>query len=205
MRLIFILILQFITLHLIQAQLFTVNDVAGEYSYPSITEEAENVFLIHNGKAFYYPQSEGIWSSLVGSSLVNIVYDFQVGRYELSDSIIRVFKDSLSSKVLYEFKVLDSLNLVVLFSANETIKQGAYFHRQSSYFEFENKDYPFMTRYPWRISRKDKWLNAFEDYRCEYWSVKAERPDGGYFYKRDSTKTLPSSIYKPNTLIERDE
>jgi hypothetical protein len=206
MKKIFILLLQFIALYIVQAQKISINDIVGDYSYPSIAEGEKNVFFVHSGKAFYYNKPHvnthiSGRDGIPGHALIDITYNEKVGRYELSDSIIRVFRDTLSSDILYEFKIFDSLNLEVLFSSDTSVNKRAFFHRRSSYFEFEDQEYPFMTPCPWMISRYGNRKSEDEEYICEYRSERGKQPVWGYYYQVDGSKILPKSIYRSNTSM----
>jgi len=199
MKKIIILTLQCLILSCLHSQGITINDIVGRYSYPSIAEREVNIRFIHNGKAYYHLHYQFNW-----------VKDINIGRYELSDSVIMVFKDTLSSDILYEFQIIDSLNIKVLYSANETVIEGAFFHRQSGlfhYLDYENLFQDLCSRvqvpYPWVIVMNSKRKNEDEEYECDYYSKK-ERPAQYRSYTQDSSKILPKSIYFPNTLIARD-
>ena len=168
---------------------------AGGYHYYDSNGNLYNIILCDIG---WYSISYNCRTT--GGVIDNSMFecDLEGGYYETTDStmIFRSFVDetflSYEDKISYIFRIVDTLNLEIIFTKNAFFKEGEFIHR-SSYMPPNPNDSCSSSIRLWDIFYSGK--KKSKPYGIRQYKFSHSR-NGIDLYKFDRIKYLPDTIYK---------
>jgi len=149
----------------------------------------EQTYVLYKKVSFRNLNEDSPYSRL--DDIVEISTEKEIGYFQISDTSLVFFsnKDSLKK---YEFLILDSLNLEVIYSKENHLPIGNMIHRICRYFP-ENQCGWYLSKdfnCKWFIEKNI--INDTIQYECYY----INKPQVFYYFHYDSIKVLPQTIYK---------
>ena len=206
MRKLFVLLLQFMALHVVHSQNININDISGYHRYPSTADIKQNepyIGIYYEYIDRYYLGSESMSSNLhlYGNGFYilfynirsldkiapfEIVMDWDTGRYIVDDKLLNLY---LADTLAYQFNLIDTLNIKIMYAIKNNFKLNCFFRRDHAFFKDQIlgdkgifRDGCLSCR--WAISKR--YMENFYD--CYYYNSPGDE-------KTIKEIILPDSIY----------